>query len=861
VNDFGARPHGELDLEALARGDRVAAGVLVELCRTDRALVFEPSVLAALKALSNDRARARDWVALQAQLRSVRVDVGALKRKLKEADAADSEAAEDADDSPADQESDAQANRLLRIADQCEYFVDDFGTPFMSLEHSLPGGSSRLETIRIVTKRARLFFVNQYTLAFGKPPSDTALRGVLEALAARATFGDEVHPVFIRRARHNGKIYIDRGTEDGSAYEVDGIDWRIVARPPVRFIRVAGMLPLPEAVHVDPKEGLLKLKEVTRFQAERDGVLVVGFMLDALGGEGPYSVLVISGEAGSAKSTLAKLIGFLVDPRIHFLLTAPKSKRDVFINASNRAAVAFNNLSTLEPAISDAICTATEGGVDSQRALYTDGDESSICAKAPFILVSVGSVVTRGDLADRSLKTELAAIPPSERITEPDFWVKFQQAAPTILGALLGGLSQGLRRYDDLGRDDLPRLATFAKFVTACETAFWPKGTFAKALAESAATAGADVLSDDPVAETFEEFMNDRQEWKGTGTVLLRELEAIVRKPERIAEMAHALVKSRVGKSTNPHDVKELAEATADLKEARERVHTILDGKWPKAANALSRRLRELGPQLRGAGIHILWPNSHKDGRVLTVTNMFFDLGKEETRETSSSSSYRPPPPNDGGSDRNNSSVLDDNAQPADELWSCGERSAERAPWDRPPSFDPDFMPDESAFPSDGPVGSTKSNGASAPEDSVSSGLREEGEGFERRFRDMTPAEILATAAARGFRVGLNRTGDGLKLWPGDDPPADLVDLIRGAKRGIVALLQAERGRINRWIACRLIDWPPSSCLHCRNPIVPGQRWTVVSNGEVAARFHQDCHDKWLAQQEKAALKALGLER
>jgi hypothetical protein len=124
----------------------------------------------------------------------------------------------------------------------------------------------------------------------------------------------------------------------------------------------------------------------------------------------------------------------------------------------------------------------------------------------------------------------------------------------------------------------------------------------------------------------------------------------------------------------------------------------------------------------------------------------------------------------------------------------------------------------------------------------------------------MTPPEILAVAARRGFRVGLNRTGDGLKLWPGDDPPADLVDLIRGAKPEIIAVLQAERGRINRWIACRLIDWPPTSCLHCRKPIVPGQIWAVVSNGDATARFHQDCYEEWLVEQETLARQALGLE-
>ena len=108
------------------------------------------------------------------------------------------------------------------------------------------------------------------------------------------------------------------------------------------------------------------------------------------------------------------------------------------------------------------------------------------------------------------------------------------------------------------------------------------------------------------------------------------------------------------------------------------------------------------------------------------------------------------------------------------------------------------------------------------------SGLRDNGEGL----RDMTPAAIFAVAAARGFRVGLNRIGDGLMLWPGDDPPADLVNLIRGAKPEIVSVLQAERGRINRWIVSQSHRLAPDSCLHCRKPITIGQTWAVISNGE-----------------------------
>ena len=68
-----------------------------------------------------------------------------------------------------------------------------------------------------------------------------------------------------------------------------------------------------------------------------------------------------------------------------------------------------------------------------------------------------------------------------------------------------------------------------------------------------------------------------------------------------------------------------------------------------------------------------------------------------------------------------------------------------------------------------------------------------------------------------------------------------------------------DQARVAKWIRDRIIDWPPTSCLHCRKPIIVGQIWTVVSNGEVTARFHEPCHAEWLAQQEPCARQALGL--
>lgn len=162
MNNSGARPHGELDCEALARGDRVAADVLVELCRSNRIFVLEPDVFAALRVLFTDRARVRDWEVLLAQLGSAHVDVRALKRALRAADEVDAEEPDDDDNA-----GNSQAERLLAIADRYEYFCNEFSVPYMSVELPLDGGGSRLDTIKIRARKAKLFSSTNTCLRLG----------------------------------------------------------------------------------------------------------------------------------------------------------------------------------------------------------------------------------------------------------------------------------------------------------------------------------------------------------------------------------------------------------------------------------------------------------------------------------------------------------------------------------------------------------------------------------------------------------------------------------------------------------------------------------------------------------------------
>jgi hypothetical protein len=81
--------------------------------------------------------------------------------------------------------------------------------------------------------------------------------------------------------------------------------------------------------------------------SENDFVLVVAWLLGALRAGGPYPVLAIAGEQGSAKTALSKILRALIDPSVAPVRALPRDERELFIAASNAHVLAFDNLSGL----------------------------------------------------------------------------------------------------------------------------------------------------------------------------------------------------------------------------------------------------------------------------------------------------------------------------------------------------------------------------------------------------------------------------------------------------------------------------------------------------------------------------------
>ena len=82
--------------------------------------------------------------------------------------------------------------------------------------------------------------------------------------------------------------------------------------------------------------------------------------------------------------------------------------------------------------------------------------------------------------------------------------------------------SHGLRTLSGVCLKQLPRMADFALWATACETVLWPAGTFMRAYDENRRAAIEGVIEADPVADHVREMMAKMIRWTGSASDLYR---------------------------------------------------------------------------------------------------------------------------------------------------------------------------------------------------------------------------------------------------------------------------------------------------------------------------------------------------
>jgi hypothetical protein len=321
---------------------------------------------------------------------------------------------------------------------------------------------------------------------------------------------------------------------------------------------------------------------------DEDFILIAAWLAAALRPKGPYPLLVLSGEQGSAKTTLAKMLKCLIDAHVLKSRSAPRDERDLAIAANNNWAVMCENVSSMPPWLSDAFCRLSTGSGLATRLLYSDDEEALFAIERPVILEGITDFVDRADLMDRCLFIHLAPIADAERRDESEIWASFDAAAPRILGALLDAMAAGIASLPTLRLTCLPRMADFARFGEGVSRALgYLPDEFLESYRGNRMAANETALDDSPVAgavrtlatRTTKTGFKAKLGWQGTASELLEALTAIV--GDKVAESK----------------------------------------RWPKSPRSLSGVIRRLAPQLRKVACNVVF---HREGkgrtRIIEIT-------------------------------------------------------------------------------------------------------------------------------------------------------------------------------------------------------------------------------------------------
>ncbi|MFL5251653.1 MAG: toprim domain-containing protein [Rhodopila sp.] len=459
----------------------------------------------------------------------------------------------------------SQRDKLISVADRAQFWRCDEG-----LSHATIPVGEHHEHHRVRSQAFRDWLMieagREYPVviagkarpgAFGKNATEEAL-SACEAMAAASRM---VMPARLRVNQHDGKLYLDLGDPEWRVVEIGPGGWHIVDRAPVPILRTRRTRALPCPI---PGGSLAPLRALLPIESDDEWRIVILWALAALRPAGPYPILAWSGEQGTGKSFASRIMRRLIDPCGDDLMAPPHTDRDLIAAAKNNHVLAFDNLSSVSGELADSFCRLATGGDIGGCMLYTNDDSAAFAAQRPLLLNGIPDLVSRGDLASRTLFVRLT--PMRRPRPESELWEDFNATAPGILGALLDVLSAALA---NLSAARLPedsatfRMADFALLAIAAEPALgWPSGAALKALRHNSRGAASALADLDPVALAIRELVRT-----SPYTGLLSALHA------RLTELTDA--ETRRGRA------------------------------WPKDATRLSTYLRRIAPALRAVGIDV----------------------------------------------------------------------------------------------------------------------------------------------------------------------------------------------------------------------------------------------------------------
>jgi hypothetical protein len=587
---------------------------LIERSEIDSGAPLEPSSVRLLV----DMGRAERQRVYDRLKRNGYRAIGELKKAIEEAEAEARVGGVEFEESAAAQ--------ILKIGQECTLHLDQFREVHAKYGVKRRDGGSHYEVSLVISEEFRRHLRREYNKRHHEVAANASIDAAVRTLEALAIEECEQETVYIRRAVVGGVIYIDLGNKEREIVKVTPDGREIVADAPVLFHRPRDMAPLPRPEQGDTQEGIDHLFRLVRIKDRTSKHVILGSLHQGLGGTGENPLINIVGPPGAAKSTLAATMIRFIDPRAGGgLYWPPKTVQDLYVLAASRSVFALNNMTAIDAVMSDALCTITEGGVYGARKLFTDGEVWMTYAESLVIVTSVSPVGVEGDLVQRKVQAEMDPIAPNERLTRRDYRKRLQEVEGKIFGALLNGLSRGLRLAPTYEAKELPRLAEFGHWAACCNAAYFgAPEVFFEAEREAQAEVSHTAVEQDHALLAIVEFAKNYTEerpWKGSPTELYTAITELVEKPLRDAEKRHADISANLrlrnyglsgyASTTEILDAGhklqlKFGEAQVALSGARRAAKAAKGAKWPDNEVALGIKLRKSYQLLLNEGVQLV---------------------------------------------------------------------------------------------------------------------------------------------------------------------------------------------------------------------------------------------------------------
>ena len=417
------------------------------------------------------------------------------------------------------------------------------------------------------------FLTRMHCLKFGRMPAKKEINELRFQINAWADISPRRF-MQLRTARHDGGIYYSLGDDLGTIVEIQPGDWSVGRTDNVYFANkpLGGqqVLPTPTSGDGDMRRRLFQFVNIA---TPDDQLLFLAYLASCFVPDIAHPACLLVGGEGSAKSSTAQIVKALVDPADNDLLGFPEKDTDLAQICSHNHMAIFDNLARMSRMQSDVLCRAVTGGAMSKRRLYSDADDFNFKFQCCVVLTSINLVAEQPDLLDRSLLFRMPRISSECRQCESSYRQEFQIMRPLLLGWIFDILAKAMEIFPTVKVESLPRLADFFRWGIAISRALGePDSAFMAAFDQNRQKINEALLDANSLASTLVDFMSRQAKWEGTATVLLTEL------------------------------IKQCGTKTL-----------------PKAANQLSRQLKEIETTLEKSGIELQW-GRYADRNVAKIT-------------------------------------------------------------------------------------------------------------------------------------------------------------------------------------------------------------------------------------------------